>query len=201
MIEHIEAANRKLFLYLNASPMIPGYILQAAKLLANGLIFLVPLLLAGLWFWGNDERRNAVLKAIVVTIISLGIGFAIGIVWFHARPMALGLGNTYFYHTLDASFPSDHTTVFAAIGFSLLAAATRRWGYAMLAAAAAVGWSRVFLGVHFPLDILGAFVVSYLVARAVAPLWKKIGGSLTGYALRFYRFLLSPVIARGWIRN
>lgn len=200
-MDRIETFNQQLFLYLNAAPTTPGYALDAARLVANGLIFLIPALLAAMWFWGGEQRRSAALKALVVIIASLAVNLLIGLVWYHARPLALGLGHTYFSHAPDASFPSDHATVFAAAGFALLKGETRLSGRILLAMGAVVGWARIFLGVHFPLDILGAFIVSYLVCYGVAPGWNRVGKNVTEYFTRIYRVILAPVIAMGWVRK
>jgi undecaprenyl-diphosphatase len=199
-MDAIETFNRQLFLALNASPETPGLLLAAAKFIANGLIMFIPFLLAGLWLWGGDGRRSAVLKAILVTIVSLGASFLVGLIWYHPRPLGVELGHTYFSHRLDASFPSDHATVFFAIGFALLKNETRLFGRAMLFSGVLVGWARVFLGVHFPLDILGALAVASGVCYGVSPLWDKIGKTVTGYFLGIYKVVLAPLIARGWIR-
>jgi undecaprenyl-diphosphatase len=68
----------------------------------------------------------------------------------------------------DPGLPSDHVTVFSALGFAALwTQGPRRWGLALLAAGLVVGWSRVFLGVHFPWDVLAALPVG-LAGAAVA---------------------------------
>ena len=52
----------------------------------------------------------------------------------------------------------------------LLSAGSRRWGITLLFLGFAVAWSRIYLGVHFPLDMLGAFGVaafaSFLIRMA-----------------------------------
>jgi undecaprenyl-diphosphatase len=54
---------------------------------------------------------------------------------------------------LDLSFPSGHAaTAFA--GVTILAAFAPRLGPALLVLAALVAWSRVYVGVHYPLDVL-----------------------------------------------
>ncbi|MCE9507410.1 MAG: phosphatase PAP2 family protein [Alphaproteobacteria bacterium] len=200
-MDSIETLNRQLFLSLNAAPETAGWLIALAKFAANGLIFLLPLLLAGLWLWGNDSRRSSALRAIFTAAASLGVNFLIGMLWYHPRPLALELGHTYFHHALDASFPSDHATIFFAAGFALLQGGTRPIGFALLLTGALVGWARIFLGVHFPLDMLGALAVSAAVCFGVSLLWDKTGKNITGYCLRLYRVILAPLISLGWIRS
>jgi undecaprenyl-diphosphatase len=67
-------------------------------------------------------------------------------------------------HDPGASFPSDHTTAAAAAGFGLLLTRFRRTGGAVLAMALLIGFARVYVGVHYPLDILGGLVTALLGA-------------------------------------
>ncbi|MCG2607262.1 phosphatase PAP2 family protein [Acinetobacter sp. SM34] len=41
----------------------------------------------------------------------------------------------------------------------------------MLAVAWLVAWSRIYVGVHFPIDMLGAFILSWAVNLAGLKLW------------------------------
>ena len=75
-----------------------------------------------------------------------------------------------------SSFPSNHTIIIATLAFTLLF--DRRWagwGWATLALAAVVGLSRVYLGVHFPLDIAGGLLLAPLAAALVVPVWRRVG--------------------------
>jgi undecaprenyl-diphosphatase len=66
----------------------------------------------------------------------------------------------------DASFPSGHAaTSFAAA--TVLTFAFPRLGPALFLLAAAVAFSRVYVGVHYPLDILGGAALGVLVAVAL----------------------------------
>ncbi len=67
---------------------------------------------------------------------------------------------------LDLSFPSGHAaTSFAAA--TVLAWSDRRVAVPVYLLAAAIAWSRVYVGVHYPLDILGGALLGLAVATAL----------------------------------
>ena len=55
----------------------------------------------------------------------------------------------------DMSFPSSHTAITVAVVIALMPFLPRALAWVAIAYAVLVGWSRVYLGVHYPLDILG----------------------------------------------
>ena len=60
--------------------------------------------------------------------------------------------------------------------------------------------ARVFLGVHFPLDMAGAVAVAAIAYAIVSPLWRMAGGALIVLAERLYPTALARPIAAGWLR-
>ncbi len=71
----------------------------------------------------------------------------------------------------------------------------------MLAAGVAVAWARVFLGLHFPLDLAGGVVVAGVTYVLVAPVWRTAGAARVNGAEQLYRTLLARPIAAGWVRR
>jgi membrane-associated phospholipid phosphatase len=69
--------------------------------------------------------------------------------------------------TLDTSFPSGHSASSAAAATSL-ALAYPRWAGAFLLAALGVGFSRVYLGHHYPSDVAGGIAVGGVIGAAAA---------------------------------
>ena len=58
----------------------------------------------------------------------------------------------------DYSFPSGHTMA-GTIGATILTAADRRFGWAAIPLAVFIAFSRLYLYVHFPSDVLGGAVL------------------------------------------
>lgn len=197
----LEAFNQALFLLINGTPATPEWLIGMAMLIAGYVIWLIPLLLGAMWLWGNEEQRNLALRACIVAMLGLGANQLIGVVWQHPRPFMIGLGHTFLPHAPDSSFPSDHATVLASVAVTLLSGGARYLGGLTLLAGALVAWARIFLGVHFPLDMFGAVIVACIVFGLVTPLWHLAGNAITRCAIMLYRNLLSRPIALGWLRR
>ena len=64
------------------------------------------------------------------------------------------------------AFPSGHATFFMALTFSLFFL-HRKAGYIFMFFALLIGFARIIAGVHFPIDILGGFILGALIAYFV----------------------------------
>jgi undecaprenyl-diphosphatase len=65
------------------------------------------------------------------------------------------------------SFPSSHTAITVAVVIALVPFLPRALAGVAIAYAVLVGWSRVYLGVHYPLDILGGAGIGIAVGGAI----------------------------------
>jgi undecaprenyl-diphosphatase len=197
----LEALNRTLFLAINANPSTPHWQIDMAVWLAGYAVYLVPLVLTALWLAGRRDARETALRACCVMLLALGFNQIIGLVWMHPRPFMIGLGHTFIQHAPDSSFPSDHGTLFAGIVLTLLLARVRWPGMLLLVAGLAVAWARVFVGVHYPFDMVGATVIACVAYAVVTPFWSLMGETVTDALIALYRKLLAWPIARGWFRT
>lgn len=100
-----------------------------------------------------------VVANLLATLMKDGIG--------RERPSALYPEPKPLIHApKTGSFPSGH----AATSFACATTLTfflPRWAPAFYVLAAAIAWSRVYNGVHFPLDVLGGAALGVLVAIAL----------------------------------
>jgi len=65
-------------------------------------------------------------------------------------------------HAPGQSFPSDHATAAFAIALATIAFLSRPAGSVLFILAALIGFARVYDGIHYPGDILGAFLIAVL---------------------------------------
>ncbi|MFD1802958.1 undecaprenyl-diphosphate phosphatase [Mixta tenebrionis] len=197
-----EELNRMLFLWINATPHSAAWLLQLATFIAKDLIAIVPLLIVALWLWGpHSATRVLVLKTGIALLCALTISWCMGQLFPHPRPFAIGFGHQFLAHAPDDSWPSDHgTTIFT---FALAFISWHRiWsGILLLAIGGAIAWSRVYLGVHWPMDMLGGLLVGMLGCLFSQLAWPWYGEPLMKYLQQVYRLLFSVPIRKGWVRN
>lgn len=121
-----------------------------------------------LWFWPvsrteRDHRQWGVIVAVVAAVLALGVNQVIIRLWDRPRPFMAHHVTQLVTHARDASFPSDHTTFAFAIAVALFLI-SRRIGLAALLFAALIGFSRVYVGVHYPTDVLAGALIGTVVA-------------------------------------
>ncbi len=77
----------------------------------------------------------------------------------------------------DFSFPSGHT-LSSAVGAAALTMTDKRFGYAAIPLACLIAFSRMYLYVHYPSDILGAVVIAAVISIALYFIFFKKKNSL-----------------------
>ncbi|MDH0712204.1 phosphatase PAP2 family protein [Acinetobacter johnsonii] len=192
--------NLSLFSWINASPEASNTSIHFAIFIANDLLYCMILLFAWFWLRGNYDTKKQILKAFIFTSIAILISQCISHVYYHPRPFVMEVGRTLIYHAPNGSFPSDHMLIFSSIAFSYLFSAQRKLGIFLLVMAWLVAWSRVYLGVHFPLDMLGAFLLAFALNFFGLKLWNLYKDTIMQWALTIHFYLFKPLIQKGYIK-
>ena len=137
------------------------------------LTTIMSLILIVFWFEGQDRdqrerNQSAILWALIALFLANVILKLCNLVYFRPRPFVNHEVNLLFYHPTDSSFPSNPATV----GFCIATAIwlyNRRLGASLLVLATLFGLSRIYCGVHYPLDIIAGALLgalsAYLVVR------------------------------------
>jgi undecaprenyl-diphosphatase len=107
---------------------------------------------------------NSVLFLLIYIVIGFGISQAVGFFYQRKRPVVDLPNVKTLVETLSTwkSFPSDHSLISFLMAFYILAHFPML-GVLYLFCAVLVAISRVYVGVHYPRDILGGFLFSFLV--------------------------------------
>ncbi|WP_026695430.1 undecaprenyl-diphosphatase [Peribacillus kribbensis] len=144
-------------------------------------LFIFALVLLLMWFFGKEKFKYTVVFAGITGVIGLFINVVLGHIYYEPRPFVTHHVHLLIQHAKDSSFPSDHTTGAFSLALAVLWRKHRKIGLAMLLLAILTGISRVYVGHHYPFDILASIVVSlfaswfvYSLSRVFMPIGRII---------------------------
>lgn len=187
-----DGPDQPIFHFFMAPPNLSGGALSVPLILADWAIYIGPALLVWLWVLGDDDDKRAAVGACLSAFLALAAAAATSSLYFHPRPFMDGLARNYLHHAPDSSFPSDHATLLFALAFSLLAVRPAIWRSSWVlpfALACAVGWARVYLGAHYPIDIAGAALLGLASAAVLAtPPGRRARDAVTSLGVWLYTF-------------
>ncbi|MBU2008331.1 MAG: phosphatase PAP2 family protein [Chloroflexi bacterium] len=163
-------AERALFLHINGWAGQNGPLDWALKAVANDYLVPVVLSLFLLWLWFASPGTRRVPLALLAGVGALGLGDGLiklmNFIYYRPRPFTELPVRLIFYRPLDSSFPSNGTAV-AFILATAIFLGNRKTGVIALAIASLYGFSRVYVGIHYPLDVLGGAVIGILTSYGV----------------------------------
>jgi len=156
-----------------------------------GVILFAGLLVVGWWLArrsGSARRTAAAVWAGIGTVLAVGLNQPLVSLVHEARPY------TVIPHALllvpasaDPSFPSDHATMAGAVAAGLFLV-NRRLGVIAGALALLMGFARVYVGAHYPIDVAAGLAVGAAVVLlgyvAIRPLMVPVVDALGRSRLR-----------------
>jgi len=178
--------------FAGRTPWAHGVAATYARL---GIGLFAVLLLAGWWSargQGEPEVMAAVLWAGAGCVAAVGLNQILGGLVGRARPYAaMPDVHVLVSRTTDFSFPSDHAVAVGAVAAGLLAA-NRRLGGTAAVLALLMGATRVYVGAHYPGDVVAGLLLGAAVVFAggvvARPLLRRMVEGLS-------RTFLRPLVA------
>ncbi|OFD51490.1 undecaprenyl-diphosphatase [Bacillus mycoides] len=142
---------------------------------AEYMVYFLALIIIAYWFTRSTQNRMMIVQAMVAFVTAEVIGKIAGKFYSNYQPFAvLPDVNKLVDHAVDNSFPSDHTILFFSICFSFWLV-HKKVGWLWIALAFCVAISRIWVGVHYPFDV--------------------VTGALLGSISALFSYWLTPKIA------
>ncbi|HET7336422.1 MAG TPA: phosphatase PAP2 family protein [Candidatus Nitrosotalea sp.] len=132
-----------------------------------------------LFVFGKKDGRKAAVLLTVAFLILIPLGTILKSEIDRPRPVPLSSNNVLLPNETDPSFPSGHAVIVSAGAIILLLRFNR--GKQVIASiilaieAALVAYSRVYVGVHYPLDVFAGILLGTGIACAVVASSKYMG--------------------------
>jgi undecaprenyl-diphosphatase len=160
------------------------------QILANDGEYLFFLGILVYWFAPAKANRRMVLQSLVAACISLTIGGWLAQLFYHDRPFVTHVVFQLIQHPANASFPSDHAT-----GTFVIATAIwlyrKKEGTVWLFVAGCIAFSRIWVGVHYPSDVVVGAILGIFSAVGIHYLFTRwvIANKCLQFVIRFYEKL------------
>jgi undecaprenyl-diphosphatase len=154
----------------------------------------------GLWFFDRPGPWYRWKVACFAGMTAAGLGLLAGQVvshlWVRERPFVSHPSQTLLLvpPSHEPSFPSDHAIAAFAIATAVALIGGRVAGALFLSAATVIALSRVFVGLHYPGDVLGGAVIGALAALVVF----RFSDGRWVPAVRLLSRLTDPLVAPAW---
>ena len=117
-------------------------------------------------FLPRAKQKRLALYGIIALPATYIIAKLLSLLYYDPRPFVVTHTIPLVPHAPDNGFPSDHTLLLAAIA-SVLYPYSKKASWTMWALTLIVGFSRVFVGIHHSIDIVGAIIIAIIVCRGV----------------------------------
>lgn len=159
--------NTDLLKFINSFAGENAFVDAIMKFATNGALYVFAVLLLVMVLFGNDYMKKTVVYAAVSGIFALAVNVLISKIYFEPRPFVTHDDLTVLVpHAADASFPSDHTTGAVALAVAIFLRHRKLGTFAILFALL-TGFSRIYVGNHYPFDVGAGIIIATLVALII----------------------------------
>jgi undecaprenyl-diphosphatase len=120
----------------------------------------------------SSSRKAFSLLAVVSLIFIYGIAKISSLLYFDPRPFVIGHFMPLIPHAADNGYPSDHILLTSAIA-SIVFLFNKKISAVLWIISIIIGWARVAAGIHHPIDIIGAIIISIAVTLLMDLILRK----------------------------
>ena len=176
----------RLFRILNQVPAAAASILTPLSHLFLPISIIAVVVLTAVYVGARNRSVLPVATGAVAASLAWGLAQVAKAVADRPRPYEVMAGAVLRQQPAHGtSFPSSHTAVTLAVAIALAPFLVRPFAAAGIGYAVLVGWSRVYLGVHYPLDVLAGAGIGLaaggVIVLAAGALLRRAGRASNGH--------------------
>jgi undecaprenyl-diphosphatase len=117
-------------------------------------------------------NKKLILKSIIAFITARAVDFGINLIYYRPRPFVVQEVNQLIAHKATAGFPSGHA-ITAFVFAQMLYFWNKKYGIAAYIFAFLIAFSRIYVGVHYPLDAIAGIIFGIGIAFIAEYLFEK----------------------------
>ena len=126
---------------------------------AEYLVIVVPLTLVYLWLENRKGKQDSSI-IFLATITGIITSYLLSLLYSHQNPSVVYQEVLAQADPSENAFPSQHTATVFATAFAAFAKKRKNTGILLILAAILTGFSRVYIGEHWPIDIIGSIIAA-----------------------------------------
>jgi len=181
-MERFDALDQTILRHINGaaghSSVLDGFVhnVSDSSLLKGGIFLAVYW-----WFWferGEAKRRDELVVALLGAIVAVVLARSLQVLLpFHSRPLHASPVDFHMPLTVNpetlntfSSFPSDHSVLFFALSVPLFRRSRVLGCLAMLWTLVVIDLPRVYLGYHWPSDVVAGAIIGIAMMLIMTPI-------------------------------
>lgn len=127
-------------------------------------LFVLSIVIAGIYFLLQSRpiQKKMVVLGLISAVLTSFVALIAGRIYINPRPFVVGHFIPLIPHSPDNGFPSDHALLVGLIA-AVIYPFSRRISAILWLIAILVAGSRVYVGVHHPIDVVGSFVIAIVM--------------------------------------
>jgi membrane-associated phospholipid phosphatase len=163
-----------------ANPLLTT-LMKIITLLGSSAVYVIILPLI---YWCVDERKS--LRLGMVTLISVWLNFVLKFLLDQPRPFFVNYDPSLgIVHATMGGFPSGHAQNSLVLWAIIASWVNKKWFWGIAAFfCLLIGFSRLYLGVHFPTDVIGGWIIGGILLAVYFIIGKRIETLLANHSPR-----------------